>query len=227
MSRRAAPPEPGTGTAAEGRPAAGDAQASGVQASDVQASDAQASGAAGRDVVIMRALAHPVRLSLLEHIADSGPVTATECAAVVGLSPSAVSYHLRTLAKAGLILDAPGRGDGRERLWRRAGDRLQVDLEASPDLDPEVREARQEMMESLLNRDEARARQYLSRIDDEPEEWQNGALFVTTSIVVTAAELKDLGPAIQELLSPYRRGGRSEAPPGARQVSAVVRALPS
>ena len=98
---------------------------------------------------------------------------------MVGLSPSAVSYHLRTLARAGLVEEAPGRGDGRERLWRRTFDRFSVSIEASPDLDPEVREARQDMLESLLSRDDAKAREYLGRIDDEPEEWQDGAVFTT------------------------------------------------
>ena len=174
----------------------------------------------------MRALAHPARLALLEHLTDGGPVTATECADLVGLSPSAVSYHLRALARAGLVEAAPGRGDGRERLWRRTSDRLSVSLEASPDLDPEVREARQDMMESLLSRDEGKARDYLGRIDDEPEEWQDGAVFMSPTLVLTADELKALGTAVQELIGPYRRRSRPEVPPGARQVAAVFRALP-
>ena len=47
-----------------------------------------------------------------------------------------MSYHLRTLAKAGFIEEAPSRGDARERLWRmkiqsfsvRADDDAPVDL---------------------------------------------------------------------------------------------------
>ena len=50
------------------------------------------------DAAVMRAMAHPARLALLEHLRNSGPATATECAAVVGLSPSATSYHLRAKA---------------------------------------------------------------------------------------------------------------------------------
>src|SRR6267154_5444983 len=47
-----------------------------------------------RDAAVMRAMAHPARLALLQHLRNSGPATATECAGVVGLSPSATSYHL-------------------------------------------------------------------------------------------------------------------------------------
>jgi DNA-binding transcriptional ArsR family regulator len=71
-----------------------------------------------RDPAVMRALAHPARLTLMQHLGSVGPVTATESAEIVGLSPSATSYHLRALAKVGLIEEAPGRGDGRERRWQ-------------------------------------------------------------------------------------------------------------
>ncbi|WP_232075867.1 ArsR/SmtB family transcription factor [Phytohabitans suffuscus] len=37
---------------------------------------------------------------------------------MAGLSPSATSYHLRALARYGLVEQAPSRGDGRERVWR-------------------------------------------------------------------------------------------------------------
>jgi DNA-binding transcriptional ArsR family regulator len=182
-------------------------------------------GAQAGDVVIMRALAHPARLALLEYLADSGPATATECADVVGLSPSAVSYHLRALARAGLVEAAPGRGDGRERLWRRSTEHSSIEVDAGPDLDPVVREARQQLLESVLARDDGIARRYLGRIDDEPEEWRE-AMFVSSTLLLTAAELKALGTAVQELLAPYRRASRPVPPEGARPVSAVVRVLP-
>jgi DNA-binding transcriptional ArsR family regulator len=177
-----------------------------------------------RDVLVMRALAHPARLSLMEHLGHSGPATATECAGVVGLSPSAVSYHLRALARAGLVEAAPGRGDGRERLWRRMTERYEIEVGAG--VPPEMREARQELLESLLTWDATRARRYLERIDDEPKEWQDAAFFSSTTLLVTAEELQELGRAAWELLAPYRRGSRTDGPAGARAVSAVFRAFP-
>ena len=55
------------------------------------------------DPKMMRALAHPARIAIWTHIGLRGSVTATECAEVAGLSPSACSYHLRTLARYGFI----------------------------------------------------------------------------------------------------------------------------
>ncbi len=43
----------------------------------------------------MSALAVPARYALLSHLLDAGPRTASECAEVVGESPSNCSWHLR------------------------------------------------------------------------------------------------------------------------------------
>jgi AcrR family transcriptional regulator/DNA-binding transcriptional ArsR family regulator len=65
-----------------------------------------------------RALAHPARVAILNRLIAHGPATATDCAEVAGLSPSACSYHLRTLARYGFVqLASPGH-DGRERVWQ-------------------------------------------------------------------------------------------------------------
>lgn len=61
------------------------------------------------DPQVMRALAHPARMAIMEHLGTlEGGATATECAEIAGLSPSATSYHLRELAKFGLVQQAPG-----------------------------------------------------------------------------------------------------------------------
>ena len=65
----------------------------------------------------MRALAHPVRLALLEALTHHGQLTATEAAEHVGESPSNCSFHLRQLAKYGFVEEAEG-GTGRRRPWR-------------------------------------------------------------------------------------------------------------
>jgi DNA-binding transcriptional ArsR family regulator len=181
--------------------------------------------AATLDATVMRAMAHPARLALLEHLRNGGPATATECAGVVGLSPSATSYHLRALARAGLVEAAPGRGDGRERLWRITAGRYQVSGVA--DLAPEGREALRALTESLLAWDEVRVRRYLSRLDTEPGEWQDAAFFMDSTLQLTAGELTTLSQAVDALIAPYRTDRRPDRPPGTRPVSLSVRALPS
>lgn len=177
------------------------------------------------DTAVMRAMAHPARLALLEHLRHGGPATATECAGVVSLSPSATSYHLRALARVGLVEAAPGRGDGRERLWRKTAGRYEVTSVA--DLAPEGREALRALLESLLAWDDARVRRYLTRLDAEPPEWQDAAFFMDSTLQVTAEELTEVGQAVYELLERYRKDRRADLPPGTRPVSLAIRALPS
>src|ERR1700750_1987712 len=64
----------------------------------------------------MRALAHPVRLALIEALAER-PLTATEAGERVGESPANASFHLRQLAKYGFVEEAEG-GIGRRRQWK-------------------------------------------------------------------------------------------------------------
>src|ERR1700744_5591086 len=65
----------------------------------------------------LRALAHPLRLALLDRLMSFGEQTAAQCAAAVGSTASNCSYHLRALARVGLV--EPGSSsDRRERPWR-------------------------------------------------------------------------------------------------------------
>src|ERR1700733_12173886 len=69
------------------------------------------------DPKALRALAHPIRLSLMGLLRTEGPLTATKAAALLGESSASTSFHLRQLAKYGLVEETGG-GKGRERPWR-------------------------------------------------------------------------------------------------------------
>lgn len=73
----------------------------------------------------MRALAHPVRIALLEALRRDGPLTATRAAELLDDSPGNMSWHLQTLAKYGFVEEAGG-GRGRSRPWRAVSLTLSV-----------------------------------------------------------------------------------------------------
>jgi DNA-binding transcriptional ArsR family regulator len=178
-----------------------------------------------RDPGVMRALAHPARLTLMERLMSGAPATATECAEVIGLSPSATSYHLRALARAGLIEEAPGRGDGRERVWRS-----QVrgyDVEAGHEAGTEAREAERELIDSFLIREGTRVRQWLAHSHEEPLEWYRASLFTEAGLMLTVEEMAEIGQRFMEVLEPYRGRSHVNPPPGTRPVSVLVRAFPT
>ncbi|MEO3923814.1 helix-turn-helix domain-containing protein [Micromonosporaceae bacterium B7E4] len=177
------------------------------------------------DPQVMRALAHPARLEIMEHLTTTGAaVTATECAEIVGLSPSAVSYHLRELAKYGLVEQAPSRGDARERLWRSSVGSWGV--EVGQDASPEARAAEETLIEVYAARDLDRVRNWARRAGAEPKEWYDAARYGGAVLMLTAEELVELNDRIRELMRPYRRRERVDPPEGSRPVMVHYAALP-
>lgn len=83
------------------------------------------------DARMLRALAHPARITVLHHLFAGEVLTATEFAQIAGLTASAMSYHLRALEKQGLIGRAEPAGDGRERPWRAVGRSIRIDAGTS------------------------------------------------------------------------------------------------
>jgi DNA-binding transcriptional ArsR family regulator len=179
------------------------------------------------DTGALRALAHAARFAMLEHLQDEGPATATECAAVTGLSPSACSYHLRLLARHGFVeADEAGSDDGRERRWRAVVTGWQSDPE--PGDDPTERAALDATIgRVLLASSQEKVLAWLERSSREPE-WQQAALLSNSTIVVTADELADIGAALMAVIAPYFQNVRPEAetPDGARQVHVALRFAP-
>jgi DNA-binding transcriptional ArsR family regulator len=77
----------------------------------------------------LKALAHPARLAVVDELYQGTERTSSELAELTGLSPSAMSYHLRALERWGIVEHGAEREDGRERPWRAAGRTLSLDPE--------------------------------------------------------------------------------------------------
>ncbi len=176
------------------------------------------------DARTLRALAHPARIDIVEHLNVSGStVTATEMAGLVGLSPSATSYHLRELAKYGLVEQAPSQGDGRERRWRSTGSSLYIDS----DDQPEAVAAERALIDLYLHRDQQRVRAWLDRQHDDTAEWRDASALMGQYLLMTAAEFTKLNEQVRALMEPYRvRERQADAPAGARKVVIQYTAFP-
>ena len=177
------------------------------------------------DPLALRALAHPARLAILQHLILDGPATATECAEVAGLSPSACSYHLRALARYGFVDEDPAGGeDRRHRPWRARYVSMTVGSDASR---PEaVRAASRLLVESVQAQfDKVRAN-YLDHEADYPGDWQRAAGSSQDVLHVTPAELDEIRTSIHEILATNRRLRRQDQPPGARRVHVMLNFTP-
>lgn len=68
---------------------------------------------------MLRAMAHPLRLQIMERVGRLGTARAADVAAELGVAANTVSYHLRILARGGVIEEAPEAArDRRDRVWR-------------------------------------------------------------------------------------------------------------
>ena len=71
------------------------------------------------DPRVLRAIAHPVRSRILTELDASGSLRAADVAALLGIPANSASFHLRQLAKFGLVEEDPEAArDKRDRVWR-------------------------------------------------------------------------------------------------------------
>jgi hypothetical protein len=149
------------------------------------------------DARAMRALAHPVRLALLEALGHAGTLTATQASELLGESPANCAFHLRTLAKYGYVVEAGG-GKGRERPWRRAHSVLQITTDQD---DPSAAVAAGELSQFWLTAILDRARSALSTHAIWPAEWQHNDLTGESQMIlyVTADEANELAAESQRI----------------------------
>ncbi len=87
-------------------------------------------GSPAADPRVLRAIAHPVRNRILLEIEAAGPMRAADVAKALDLPANQASFHLRQLAKYGVLEEAPDQArDRRDRVWRLvSGEQLRIDI---------------------------------------------------------------------------------------------------
>ncbi len=169
----------------------------------------------------LRALAHPLRLALLDHLMSFGEQTAARCAAAVGSTTSNCSYHLRALGRAGFV-ERTQSADGRERPWRATATGLSYG-QGDADLTPAAAGAALALDELSLARAEELTRQARRRNDQQPAEWRAAEAYHDYGLSITAGELAELTAGIDCLVRPFIAMTRRDAPKDAQV--AVLRLL--
>jgi predicted ArsR family transcriptional regulator len=169
----------------------------------------------------LRAYAHPLRLSLIGMLRRNGPMTATQCAAVLDENVPNCSFHLRQLEKYGLAERAPA-ADGRQRPWQATANSTSWTDDSD---DPETRVAADQLNAAILRHYLRRAEAYLAVRGEETVEWRTAAGFSDDIIYVTAEQLVALAQQVEALLKPYRNKTARLA--DSRPVTVVGMAIPT
>ncbi|MEU1491342.1 helix-turn-helix domain-containing protein [Streptomyces sp. NPDC005776] len=183
---------------------------------DVEITDPQA----------MRALAHPVRLAILDHLHRNGPSTATELAPGVGATPSVTSWHLRHLASFGLVRDSAPGPDRRSRRWEAVARGFRFETPQDP-ADDEGRSAARELSRQMFLRYADVPARWAADIEPglDPA-WRSGAGLADTRVTVSVDELAAIQDQMERVLAPYVNRDAADRPADSRGVRLMRYVLP-
>jgi DNA-binding transcriptional ArsR family regulator len=175
------------------------------------------------DPKAIRALAHAARLEVISELYSTQVSrTATELAAQTGLTPSAMSYHLRALQKWGIVVPAPTAGDARERRWQAAGTDFTINSGgggASPVLDLELDAFRRRAASYARSREERRRAGI-------PAEAPTAVVLASELLYLTREQQADLTSRLFALLSEYTLDDPHRIPEGAERMAAMWSLIP-
>jgi DNA-binding transcriptional ArsR family regulator len=178
------------------------------------------------DPKAIRALAHAARLEVISELYSTQVSrTATELAAQTGLTPSAMSYHLRALQKWGIVEPAATAGDARERRWRAAGTDFTINSGggvASPEfavLDLELDAFRRRVNAYAKVRD-----QRLKNGD--PAEPSSVVALSTNLLYLTPEQRSELTAKVFGLLREYELEDPDKVPDGAERMATMWSMIP-
>jgi DNA-binding MarR family transcriptional regulator len=161
-------------------------------------------------------------MAIIDALASGDELTATECAELTGLSPSATAYHLKFLERYNLAEPAPARSDGRERPWR-ATRQTRVDLDTST---PAGAAATAVVGLAFVDRSRALAEAFMATAHDEPEEWPEVTSLTNADLWLTVDETRMVTQALDAVLEPYRGRTRSDRPDDSRRVRIMNLTVP-
>jgi DNA-binding transcriptional ArsR family regulator len=172
-----------------------------------------------RDPRSIRALAHPIRLDLLEALAVEGPLTATQAAELIGETPTTCSFHLRQLQKYGFVEDSGRRGT-RERPWRLTQVGTNIP-EATGDTEMDM--AAGALTRVFLDRYLARVRAAYEERHSYSKEWRDATSFTEMVFFVTVEELDEIRRDMEAIMFRYldRIEDPAKRPPGAAAVESL------
>lgn len=152
------------------------------------------------DSATLKAFSHPLRMRMYNHLKDHGAATASMLAEAMGESTGQTSYHLRQLARHGLIGEDTGRGTARERWWEAKGFSFGL---ATVDADPSAMTTVELVQRQGIDERHRRQHEWVDRQGGEERVWLEAVSFNETTTRMTPAELKALVLAVADVVEEH------------------------
>jgi DNA-binding transcriptional ArsR family regulator len=138
------------------------------------------------DPGVLRALSHPLRQRILGELDVVGHARAADLAAALEEAANSISFHLRVLAKAGIIEEAPEHArDRRDRVWRQTAEVFTIDSE-TPGVDQFLKPYVDWLQAMLLQASRSRGREASASI---------------RSGLLTETEMRDLADEVNDVIN--------------------------
>lgn len=158
----------------------------------------------------LRAIQHPTRRRIIEHLYLLGPSQVGTLARDLGEQVGSISHHLRMLERVGVVGRAPELAtDGRTSWWRILSTSYSwsVDDFDSPAQRIEAKAAQRANVDHELRKLSVWRRES----DAAPEPWRRAAFSSDYSAMASPAELEDLGCRLHRTVQEWRAEVDGEA----------------
>lgn len=177
------------------------------------------------DPSVIAAIHHPLRRRLIDVLGVDGPATASRLAEATGELVGNVSHHLKVLAAAGVIEEAPELARNRRERWWRTAKALYSWSFADAGGDPAAELVAATAEEASLGHHVAKVRQWFDHRLDYDEPWIRAAFSTESWVTLTPERLGELGRRIDDLIQEYVADPSSG--PGAEPVFVFAHGIPA
>jgi DNA-binding transcriptional ArsR family regulator len=174
----------------------------------------------------LKALAHPLRVEILDTLSTYGQFTASGLAERLGESSGATSYHLRQLERHGFVREVEGKGTGRERWWERVPGGITLSATGLEDT-PATRAATKTVLRQWERNRSALLTDFQERgFDVLTPEWIESTTVSTVNLRLTREQLKEIVDLWTKYSDDVLEKYRGQNPPGSRPVQLHFNAFP-
>lgn len=153
---------------------------------------------------VIAAIHHPLRRRLIDLLHIDGPATASRLADATGELVGNVSHHLKVLASAGVIVEAPELAKTRRERWWKIGETSEYSWSiADAQGDPAGELVAASAEDANLAHHVGKVRQWFDMRYEFGEPWVRAAYATERWLTLTPSQLVELSERIEDLVRSY------------------------